>query len=179
MNSDKSLSSLPSSSPLLGSQGVRGASEAPGARAAERAGVLVTASPGPSGRRKGQPRAGAGAAPKDPKARIAPGELGSQKSFAPGSPAPEVSSAAPTWLPWQPRLGLRLSLNFLICKKGRLPRAARAARRRQRRPPGRVSSPGSRAQGWGGRAHSNALPAVWMLMRLAGRGMKAGPPFAQ
>lgn len=56
MNSDKSLSSLPSSSPLLGSQGVRGASEAPGARAAERAGVLVTASPGPSGRRKGQPR---------------------------------------------------------------------------------------------------------------------------
>lgn len=36
MNSDKSLSSLPSTSPLFGSQGVWGASRALGARAAER-----------------------------------------------------------------------------------------------------------------------------------------------
>ena len=55
MNSDKSLSSLPSSSPRLGSQGVRGASKALGALVAGRTWVLVTASPGPSGILKGQP----------------------------------------------------------------------------------------------------------------------------
>lgn len=39
MNSDKSLSSLPYSSPLLGSQGVRGISKVLGARAAEHTGA--------------------------------------------------------------------------------------------------------------------------------------------
>nr|XP_014335743.1 PREDICTED: homeobox protein CDX-2 [Bos mutus] len=89
------------------------------------------------------------AAPEGPKASPAPGESGSENSPAPGSPARGGATTAGG-----------LGAVAQVPRTCQLPFLSR------------------RAQGRGHRAHSNAPAAVLMLMRLAGRGMKAGPPFA-